>query len=329
MNPANSLRRVRAVYQEYPAQFWTLMGALFIDRLGGAVLFPFFTLYVTARYGVGMTEVGIIFGLFSISSVVGGVVGGALSDRIGRKSMLIAGLIISAASMLAMGLVNSIELFFGTALVVGLFASIGGPAQQAMVADLLPEEQRAQGFGILRVVINLAVTIGPAIGGLLAGRSFLFLFICDAVFSLITAVIVFFAMQETKPAAGPGAPQESVAQTFAGYGRVLRDVNYTLFIGASVLMTLVYMQMNTTLAVYLRDVHHTTEQGYGFIISLNAAMVVLFQFYITRRVAKYRPLTIMVAGSLLYAVGFGMYGVVSTSGLFMAAMVVITVGERR
>ena len=57
-------------------------------------------------------------------------------------------------------------------------------------------------------------------------------------------------------------------------------------------MTLVYQQMYTTLAVYLRDTHAVSEQGFGYIMSLNAGMVVLFQFWISRRISKYRALLI-------------------------------------
>jgi len=321
------LDRVRKVYDEYPRQFWVLLLGTFIDRVGGALMFPFLTLYITRKFNVGMTEVGLLFGLFSIASVVGSMFGGALTDRLGRKGMLIFGLIASALTSLLMGLVNEIEFFFASALFVGLFANAGGPAQQAMVADLLPEEKRAQGFGILRVVANLAVTIGPAIGGLLAARSYLLLFICDAVASLITAGIVALAIRETRPAPREGEPEQTMAQTFGGYLVVLRDVTFVLFIGACILMTLVYMQMNTTLAVYLRDTHSVPEQGFGYILSLNAALVVLFQFLITRRISKYRPLIVMAVGTLLYAIGFGMYGFVSAYVLFLAAMVFITIGE--
>ena len=321
------LERVRKIYKDYPSQFWTLILGLFVDRMGGALMFPFFTLYVTQKFSVGMTEVGILFGLFSIASVVGSMVGGALTDRLGRKGMLIFGLLASALTSLLMGLVNTIELFFVSALVVGLFANAGGPAQQAMVADLLPEEKRAQGFGILRVVANLAVTIGPAIGGLLATRSYLLLFICDAVASSITAGIVALAIRETKPAPREGETEQTMAQTFGGYGDVLRDATFVLFIGACVLMILVYMQMNSTLAVYLRDTHSVFEQGFGYILSLNAAMVVLFQFAVTRWIARYRPLIIMAVGTLLYAIGFGMYGFVSTYVFFLVAMIIITIGE--
>jgi len=170
----------RAGLNEFPRTFWTLMVASFIDRLGGFLLFPFFTLYITRKFQVGMTTVGIIFGLFSITGILGSSVGGALTDRIGRKPMLIFGLLASALSSVWMGLVGEIELFFIGAIIVGLFSNAGGPAQQAMVADLLPESQRAQGFAIWRVVVNLSATIGPAIGGLLAARSYLLLFLTDA-----------------------------------------------------------------------------------------------------------------------------------------------------
>jgi MFS family permease len=323
------LQQARAVYDEYPRQFWVLILGSFIDRLGGALLFPFFTLYITRKFGVGMTTVGIIFGMFAISSVVGSMFGGALTDRLGRKGVFLFGLITSALSSLAMGSVNQIQLFMVVAVFVGLLADSAGPARQAMVADLLPEEQRAQGFGILRVVINLAVTIGPMIGGLLAAQSYMLLFICDAVTSLITAGVVYVAIQETRPvsAGDESSQEESMAQTFGGYLQALRDAAFGWFLIGSLLMALVYMQMNTTLAVYLRDSHGISEQGFGYILSLNAAMVVLFQFPITRWITKYRPLMVMAAGMVLYAAGFAMYGFVSAYILFLGAMAVITVGE--
>lgn len=321
------LNRWRSIYYEYPRQFWVLVLGTFIDRLGGALMFPFFTLYITRKFGVGMTEVGVIFGLFSISSVVGSMFGGALTDRLGRKAMVIFGLVFSALTSLLMGVVNTIELFFIVSLAVGLFANAAGPAQQAMVADLLPEEKRAQGFGILRVVVNLSVTIGPMIGGLLITQSYLLLFIADAIASIITAVIVYTALQETRPSSPEDMPQETIAQTFGGYLKVLHDGAFLWFLVASALMVLVYMQMNSTLAVYLRDTHGIPEQWFGYILSLNAAMVVLFQFPLMRWIEKFRPMTMMVAGTLLYAVGFGMYGFVATYPLFLLAMVVITIGE--
>ncbi|MGD8966397.1 MAG: MFS transporter, partial [Anaerolineae bacterium] len=102
------VERVQTVYYEYPRQFWILILGTFVDHLGGALIYPFFTLYITRKFDVGMTEVGLVFGLFSISSVVGSTVGGALTDRLGRKAMLIFGLVTSASATLMMGLANSL-----------------------------------------------------------------------------------------------------------------------------------------------------------------------------------------------------------------------------
>lgn len=324
----NTLERAKSTYQEYPSQFWVLVLGVFIDRLGGALLFPFLTLYLTQHFAIGMTQVGVIFGIYSISSVTGSMVGGALTDRLGRKVMLLFGLVMSALSSLLMGFINQLIYLYVVILVVGVLSEVGGPASQALVADLLPDEKRAQGFGIIRVVVNLAVTFGPIIGGLLATRSYLLLFICDAVTSVITAIFVSFALREPPhEAVSEEETQPSMAQTFGGYFDVIRDTAFLWFMVASVLMVLVYMQMNTTLAVYLRDAHGISAQGFGYILSLNAAMVVVFQFAITRRITKYRPLMVMVAGTLLYALGFAMYGFVSWYGMFLLAMAIITIGE--
>jgi MFS family permease len=295
--------------------------------VGEALMFPFLTLYVTQKFGVGMTEVGVIFAIFSVSSLAGSFLGGALTDKLGRRALLLFGLVFSSLSALAMGLVTKIGAFYGLAAIVGLLASTGGPAQQAMVADLLPPHQRAQGYGLLRVAANLAIAIGPMIGGLLATYSFLWLFIGDAIGSLLTAILVYAIIPETKPKLASGEAEPSLAGSIGGYNKVLRDRFFMTFILMAILMTTVYVQMNSTLAVYLRDVHGVTTQQFGYIISLNAGMVVLFQFWITRRIANRPPLLMMVAGTILYAVGFALYGFVSAYAMFLAAMAIITVGE--
>ena len=72
---------LRALIDDYPRQFWILVFGSFIDRLGGALLFPFFSLYITRKFNVGMTEVGIIFGTFALTGLVSSVLGGAACAR--------------------------------------------------------------------------------------------------------------------------------------------------------------------------------------------------------------------------------------------------------
>lgn len=321
------LERIRSTYNEFPGTFWTLMGASFIDRLGGALLFPFFALYITYRFDVGMTQVGVLFAIFSVTSIFGSFVGGAMTDRFGRRSMLLFGLVTSALSSLLMGFVSDLNLFYALAAFVGLLSNTGGPAQGAMIADLLPQQKLTEGYGIWRVVANLAVTFGPAIGGFVAARSYLLLFILDAVSSIITAIIVFLIIPETRPTAPEGKEEETLAQTVRGYSKVFRDTVYMAFIFVSILVVIVYVQMNSSMPVYLRDVQGISPAGYGYILSLNAGMVVVFQFWITRRLTGYAPMQLMALGAFLYTLGFAMYGLDATLLYYAFAMVIITIGE--
>jgi predicted MFS family arabinose efflux permease len=323
----STLEKLRQIYHEYPRAFWIYNLIVFIDRFGGFMLYPFFALYLTQKYDIGMDTVGVVFLLFSISGFVGSALGGAVTDRMGRKGVIVFSLILSSVSALVMGLSPTLAIFVTVSVVVGILQSIGHPAHEAVVADLLPPERRAQGYGIIRVVFNAAVVIAPATAGLLIARSYLLLFVVDAVISLIAAAIVIFALPETRPQAAAGEQPESMRKTFAGYGRVFRDFPFVAFVAVSVMMTLVYTNMNATLGVFLRESHGVAETGYGLLLSLNAILVVLLQFWVTRRLERFKPMLMMAAGTALYAIGFAMYGFVSTYLLFAVAMVIITIGE--
>ena len=319
--------RIKETYNEFPRTFWTLVGASFIDRLGGTMIFPFFALYITQKFNVGMTQAGVLLAIFSVAGLVGSMIGGALTDKFGRRGMVIFGLVFSALSSVSMGLVNELSHFYLLAIVVGSLSNIAGPAHQAMVADILPEEKRTEGFGMLRVAANLAWIFGPMIGGLVAGRSYLMLFILDAITSLIVAFIVFRLIPETKPQESEAEQKKTLAQTFVGYRVVLADRLYLVYLLVSMLMLIAYQQMYHTLSVYLRDSHGIPARGYGALLSIDAALVVLLQFWITRRVRGRPPMIMMAAGTALYMVGLAMFGFVSTYWLFVAAILLLTFGE--
>jgi MFS family permease len=227
-----------------------------------------------------------------------------------------------------LGLADTLAILYPLVVVIGLLSNIAGPAHNAMIADLLPEKQRSEGFGILRVVANLAWIIGPTIGGLVAAQSFFMLFVIDSALSCIVAFMFYKLIPETKPAdASEKSRNESIWQTVAGYRHVLRDFAYMAFLLASMLMLVVYQQMYNTLPVYLRDTHGFTPSMYGFLLTSSAITVVLFQFWVTRRVKDRPPFLMMALGTVFYALGFSMFGLVSAYALFVLAVVIITIGE--
>ncbi len=321
------IERIRTIYNEYPRKFWILVGVGFVDGIGGTLLFPYFSLYITHKFNVGMTEAGLLLAIFSVTGLIGSMIGGALTDKFGRKSIMVFGLVFSALSALSMGLVNNLGFFYGLAVIVGLLSNVGGPANQAMIADILPENKRATGFGVMRVVGNMTWIVGPTIGGFLANRSYLALFIIDTVFSLITAALVYRFVAETKPETSSDEKPESLLVTLSGYFKVLKNKLYLAFILVSMLMLVVYTQMYSTLSVFMRDQRGIDPQGYGMLLSVSAVLVIVAQFWTTRQTEKHPPMTMMAFGTFFYMIGFTMFGFIKPLWLFMVAILIITMGE--
>jgi len=314
-------------YFDYPKPFKILVLATFIDRLGAFLLFPFFSIYIIERFGVPWIAVGLMFTMFSAGSIVGSAIGGAAADKYGRRILILFGLIASATGNLILGFLDNLIIFYIVALILGILGDFGGPARQAVVTDLLGKEKQAEGFGILRVAVNLSAVVGPVLGGIIATQSYLLLFILDAISSLTTAVVVFTVIPETKPQLAEGIERDSVIKTFKGYKEVLKDWQYVLFLAISAITVLVYMQMNSTLSLFLYNYYGFSTDMFGYLLAMNALMVVLFQFWITKKMSKYAPMKVIALGTLLYMIGFGMYGFISEVYLFFIAMIIITIGE--
>jgi MFS family permease len=307
------------LYHEFPRKFWVVVGVHFVDKIGGTLVFPFFALYITGRFHVGMTEAGILLGLLSLAGIVGSV--------LGRRKLILFGLLASALSALTFGSVTTFAWLFPVAAFVGLFSEVGGPAHAAMIADILPKEQRQEGFGILRVVSNSAWLVGPTIGGFVARSSFFALFVIDAAISCVVATLFYLFMEETRPAPHERHADEGFFETFRNYRLVLADKAFVAFLAAAVLMGMVYIQMYNSLSVYLRDNHGIQPQGYGVLLTSSAITVICFQFWTMRAIKRKPPFLMMALGTLFYLIGFGLFGVVSAYWLFVLAVVVITVGE--
>jgi MFS family permease len=326
--PITVSQRIQNIYQEYPSAFWILMLGTFIDRLGTNLIVPFLAIYVVQRFDAKITQVGLIYTIFAASSGLGNFLAGALADRFGRRFTLTLGLVCAATARLALGLATDFSGLYIAAAFAGLFGAVGWPAQLAMTADLLGLQKRANGFGIQRVVINSTFALGPLAGGFFGPRfGYLPLFVLDAFTSYFVALIIFSKLPETRPEKEQGAPSENFTQTLAGYRRVLLDGTFLAFILISILTWIAFMQMSTTLPVYLVKFQNVSESFFGFLVMLNALMVVFLQFPISRWASRQPLLLIMIGGSAFYLMGFGSYGLPPSIPLFIVAMILITLGE--
>lgn len=321
---------IQKAYRAYPNQFWVLVLASFVDRLGGTMLYPFFTIYIADKFDSGLTTIAYVFVLMGFVSFFGSIAGGNISDQIGRKPVVIVGLLFSAAASIGIGLSPTIPILLLFASFGALFGSIGHPAAQAMIGDILSEKDRAGGFAAMRVVMNMAFVVGPILGGIIATQSFLALFILDAVTSAAMVLILATSLRETyKPEPKPAGEKNhfGVIGTLKSYRVVFNDRVYVIFILLSISVGFVYSQMYQTLPYFMYTVEGMPAAYYSYVLSINAAIVVFFQYMTTQRVKHLPPLVTLALACAMFGIGFAMYGLFSGLLLFGVAMVLVTIGE--
>jgi MFS family permease len=329
--------RLRALFAEYPGQFWTLFWGTLIFSAGEGLIFPFLSLYLTEVLGFSMTEVGFMYVAVAGITAASQIVGGMLVDKVGRKPVMLFGLLGGAVPIAAMGLsenllissagLTRLSIIMILIILFGLTGGVYGPASYAMVADLVESENRTRAYSLLRIVQNIGITAGPAVGGFIATRSYLVLFLCSALGSLIYGMIAALWIHETLPNK-PGTTSKATQQPLeGGFGMVLKDRVFITFCALYLISILVYSQMNTTLPVYLKQAFNVNESEFGLMMSLNALMVVLFQYPLSSWINRYEKGYMMAFGVLLYAIGFGMFAFVTVLPLFFLAQAIWTAGE--
>ena len=316
------ISRVRKTIAEHPFQFWILFCGRFIGSAGGSLVWPFMTIYLRQRLNIPLTTVGLLFTISSGVGLVSQFIWGPVIDRFGRKTALLVGLANEAVVMVAFGLLDSLEAFAILIALSGLIEPSSRIASNTIVADIIEPEKRPGAYALLRMIANLGVAIGPAIGGFIATRSYLLSFMAAAASAAIFLLLSILFIKETKPEG-----REKRGEAIGGYGRVLRDYPFLAFCGAYTLLGMAYAQMMTLLPVYIKEGYGILESGYGFIMATNAAMVVLFQYSITRVAERYRPTLVLAVGALFTALGVGSVALGNSFPLFLMSMVILTIGE--
>lgn len=321
--PTPWLERLRRVAAEYPHQFWLLFWGLLLNAIGGSMVWPFLTIYLRRELDVSLTTVTLLLTLNSVAGLAATSLAGPAVDRFGRKAAMILSLAVTGAALGAMSLVSTLGGWQLLMVVLGGFSPLYRVGADAMIADLIPGERRPGAYALLRMISNLGVAIGPAVGGFLTVISYNLAFFSAASASLVFALLIlFFARETLPPSTGPASGRET-----KGYGPVLADRPFLIFCGVFVLANMAYSLMMVLLPVYAKESFGVPESQYGFVLATNAAMVVLFQYGVTRQTVRYSTLRVLAVGSFFYAVGVGSVALGSAFPAFLASMVLLTVGE--
>jgi DHA1 family multidrug resistance protein-like MFS transporter len=170
--------------------------AMIVVMLGFGMVIPIFPFYIEAL-GVGGRELGILVAIASLMEFIFAPIWGAVSDRMGRKPVLLIGLSGYFLSTLLMGLVDRYYLLLIVRAFSGLLSSATLSTSMAYVSDVTSEDNRSSGLGILGSAMGLGVIIGPGVGGLLGTESLQLPFFVSSVFTAIAAVLVFIMVPES------------------------------------------------------------------------------------------------------------------------------------
>ena len=141
-------------FRGLPYAFWVLFAGTLVNRVGGFVLI-FLAIYLTEVRGLTPTQAGAIISAYGLGAIVGGPLGGALSDRIGRRPTLVASLIAGGASMLVLGLVSRTLSLTIVAAATGLLYEMYRPVVSATVADVVSDADRPRAYGLIYWAVNV------------------------------------------------------------------------------------------------------------------------------------------------------------------------------
>ncbi len=311
-------------YVELPRAVHILCLGSFINRLA-SFLAPFLTLYLCETLGFGEGRATLAMGVFGAGSICAALVGGHLADAVGRKPIMLLGLIGSATVLLALGYIRSYAGILAAIFLLAFVADMYRPAASAMIADLVPIERRPYANSLMYLSVNLGFAIAPVIGGILSKLSFKLLFTLDSTTSLIYAAIIAIMIRETRPATKAGEVS-SVIPPMAAFRRILSDRTFLRFCAATLLVSSIYQQAVSTLPLYLKSIG-IDRVHYGWIIALNGALIAICQLPITWFVFRFDRVRLIAIAALVTGIGFGLHGFAATSLQFAGAVAIWTIGE--
>jgi MFS family permease len=318
--------RFQRLLARYPRQFWIMVAGMLIVSVGGSMWWPFVTILLRERLDLPLTQVTLLFTLNSAAGLVATSFVGPAVDRFGRRTAMILGLAVNGLALAGMGIAGGLGAWALALTVTGMFGPMYRVAADAMVADLIPADERANAYSVMRMSNNLGIAVGPALGGFVTAISYSLAFFAAGAANFIYALIILLFIRETL-GRGADAAAAPAAKESRGYGPVLRDRRFVIFLVLMILATIPSPILWMLMPAYAKEHFGVLEQQAGFIMSTNALMVVLLQVPVTRW-SSHRPLLRMLAlGALIYALGVGSVALGAGFWAFWTSMVVLTFGE--
>lgn len=318
-----------SIYSRYPRQYWLMILGIVISTAGGSMVWPFMLIYAGGKLGLPLSSVA---SLISINAGVGlfaSFLAGSLADRIGRKAVMVASLAMIGVAYIFMVQAETYTHFAILMAFIGLSNPLYQVGADAMLADMIPSEQRTDAYSINRIANNAAFGIGPAVGGFLASTSYALAFYGAAIGFIAYSVIwILFAREtlNTQPDA-PNTASINPHPDSNGYLRVFKDKAYMAFVALVAIGLTAPSILWILMPVYAKSNFNIPESLYGWVPTTNAAMCVFIQYAVTNISRRYKTLPVIATGMFIYAIGTGSVALGTGLWGFWLSMVILTFGE--
>ena len=177
---------------------YILTFVLLVALLGYGIVIPILPFYIESM-GAGGTELGLLVASYAIMRLFCGPVWGSLSDRVGRKPILLIGILGNALAMVWFGLATQLWMLFAARILSGILSSATSPTTMAYIGDSTPEKERGGGMGLLGAAGGIGTILGPALGGFLGGETLSIPFFVAAGLSFISLLLALIFLPESLP----------------------------------------------------------------------------------------------------------------------------------
>lgn len=312
---------VLATYRQTPLAAKALLAGVFVSRLAG-FLQIFLVLFLTHR-GFSEGQAGLALGMYGAGAILGTIVGGYLSDRLSARTATLISMGGSAFLLVSILYLKVYALILVAVVLVAAVGLIFRPAAQAMLTELVPQNQLVMVTAMYRLCMNIGSTAAPLIGVALFSVSYNLLFWAEAAAAIVYGVI---AWQNLPRRATPSAQHQKAAKDRGGYRAVFADWRYTFYLAAVFLVMMVYIQMSAALPLAIDDAG-LSLWWYGAVITLNAILVVALEVYVTKFVQTWPLRLTAIAGFGLIALGYGLYAIAIVPFILILGTLIWTATE--
>jgi multidrug resistance protein len=316
-------------------RLWVLMATVFVDMLGFLMVMPLLPFY-TRRLGGDATTVGLLVAAFSFAQLATSPFWGRLSDRYGRRPMLLVGLAGSAIAYVLFGLADSIWLLFASRLAQGAGGGTTGVAQ-AYVTDTVSAEERAKALGWLSAATSAGVMIGPALGSFAARFGNAAPGYFAAGLCLLNVIFAWWFLPESNPAvraagtaaapvADAGRSRPSLRENMLDVlAHPLRPVNILIWMYALGMMA--FFAMNAVLALFLADRFGVNEHTIGwFYVYVGTVSLVMRSLILGPAVKRFGEVGILRWGVVSLTLGLALLPFSTSIWAFGAAVLLVPIG---